>query len=59
MTLFNDVVGRKFVFAVLVTILGFVLVLAGKVSAENWQNFVILISGIYVVGNIGDKIVNK
>lgn len=59
MTLFNDAVGRKFVFAVLVTILGFILVLFGKVSAGDWQNFVMVISGIFVVGNISEKIVKK
>lgn len=59
MTLFNDAVGRKFVFAVLVTILGFILVLGGKVSAENWQTFVMVISGLFIAGNLGDKIINK
>lgn len=59
MKLFNDAVGRKFVFAVLVTILGFVLVLAGKVSAGDWQAFVMVISGLFIVGNLGDKIINK
>lgn len=59
MTLFNDAVGRKFVFAVLVTILGFILVLVGKVTAGEWQNFVMVVAGLYISGNIAERIVNK
>ena len=54
-----DAMGRKFIFAILVTILGFILVLTGYVKAVDWQTFVILIGATYVIGNISDKITKK
>ncbi len=54
-----DAMGRKFIFAILVTILGFILVLTGYVKAVDWQNFVMVMGGIYVLGNLGDRITKK
>lgn len=53
-----DDLGRKFIFALLVVIAGFVLVLTGKASVEQWFNFAELIGGIYVAGNVGEKVAN-
>lgn len=43
--------GRKFVFAILAAVLGFVLVIVGKVEANVFLDFVKWIAGIFVVGN--------
>lgn len=48
--------GRKFIFAMVVVTAGFVLVLFGKSTVEQWFNFAELIGGIYVAGNIGEKV---
>jgi hypothetical protein len=50
--MFDAIGGRKFVYAILVVVLGFVLVFIGKVTAEDWMNFASIVGGIYVIGNI-------
>lgn len=47
---------KKFIFALAVSIMGFVLVLLKETDANTFFKFVELIGGIYVVGNISDKI---
>jgi hypothetical protein len=47
--------GRKFLFAILSTILGFVFVVTGKTTAENWFNFMEIIGATYVIGNVVTK----
>lgn len=47
--------GRKFLFAVFVTALAFVLVLNKLVGAEEWMKFVEIVAGSYVVGNVASK----
>ena len=49
-------VSKKFIFALVVSIMGFVLVVIKETDAETFFKFVELIGGIYVVGNISDKI---
>ena len=47
--------GRKFTYALLVTVLGFALVLVGKVPASDYLTFVGIIGATYVVGNVASK----
>ncbi len=55
--LFDDL-GRKFIFALVVIMAGFALVLAGKATVEQWFSFVEIIGAIYVSGNVGEKLTN-
>lgn len=51
--------GRKFVYAVATVLLGFVLVLVGKVEPKLWFDFAEVIGGIFVLGNVSGKFLNK
>jgi len=48
--------GRKFIYAVLITLLGFALVVLEKVTAEAFLNFVGIVGATYVLGNVATKI---
>ena len=48
----NPLLSRKFVFSMLVVIFGFVLVLTGKTTADNFFQFVEIIGGTYIAGNV-------
>ena len=48
--------GRKFIFAVISIALGFLLSIFGKVTGDQFLNFVMVIGGIYVIGNVGEKL---
>ena len=48
----NPLLSRKFVFLMLVVIFGFVLVLTGKTTADNFFQFVEIIGGTYIAGNV-------
>ncbi|MBC7238627.1 MAG: hypothetical protein H5T71_00820, partial [Chloroflexi bacterium] len=51
--------GRKFLFAVLVVVLAFALVLARLADAEQWMRFVEIVGGAYVLGNVASKFTPK
>lgn len=55
----NDLLSRKFIYALVAVILSYSLVIAGKLDAQTWTNFVSIIGGIYVIGNIAEKTVEK
>jgi hypothetical protein len=46
---------RKFIYALVVVVMGFILTAMGQVSAESFFNFAQLIGGIYVLGNVASK----
>jgi len=50
--------GRKFIFALLGVVLGFVMVMTGATTAKEWMGFVELLGGIYVAGNVVSKFAN-
>ena len=50
---------RKFIFAILVVVMGYILVLLGKVNAQEFFSFAQLIGGIYIVGNIASRVTSK
>jgi hypothetical protein len=56
MKLFETLGGRKFVFAVLLTIGLFVLAVLSKISYQELITALQWIYGIFVVGNIGSKV---
>ena len=51
--------GRKFIFAILVTLLAFVFVLTGHLLIDAWLGFVATIGAIYVAGNVVSKFADK
>lgn len=55
----NKIGGRKFIYILLLTIIGFVFVLMGKMTAKEYLDFCVLISGIYIVGNVATKFTNN
>lgn len=44
--------GRKFLFAMLAITFGFVLVLTGNTTADNFFRFVEIVGGTYIAGNV-------
>lgn len=52
----EEIGGRKFFFAFLVTILSFILVVLGKVSVEAWFTFISVVGATYVIGNSVESI---
>ena len=51
--------GRKFIYAASVVILAFVLVVTKYLEAAEWLKFAELVGGIYVIGNVANKGVEK
>jgi len=47
---------KKFIFALVALVMGFVLVLLDKTTSDIFFKFVEWVGGIYVAGNISDKI---
>lgn len=50
-----NLLSRKFLYAANSIVLGFILVLFDKATAEAWFTFVTVIGGIYVIGNVVTK----
>lgn len=50
---------KKFVFGMMLAIMGFVLVIIGKFPVEQWAIFEGSIGLTYVLGNIGADIAQK
>jgi heme/copper-type cytochrome/quinol oxidase subunit 4 len=55
----SPLLSRKFLFSLLLTTLSFVLVLTGKLTSKEWTDFVMVVAGIYVSGNVASKFVQK
>jgi len=51
----EPLLSRKFIYAVLVVILGFALTITNNVSAEEFFKFSELIGLTYVIGNVASK----
>ena len=51
--------GRKYLFAILVVVLGFVLVMTGRVESKEWFGFVEVVGGSYILGNVVSKFSTK
>lgn len=51
--------GRKFIYTILLTFLGFVFVLMGKMTAKEYLDFCIVIGGIYTAGNVVSKFTSQ
>lgn len=54
----NKIGGRKFFYTLLLTLIGFVFVLIGKMTTKEYLDFCILIGGIYTAGNVASKFSN-
>lgn len=52
----KPLLSRKFLFCLLLTILSFVLVLTKSLTPKDWTDFVMVVGGIFIVGNVGAKI---
>ena len=48
--------GRKYILSVGLVILSYILVFVGKITPKEWTDFVMVIAGAYIVGNVGSKI---
>ncbi len=55
----SPLLSRKFLLSLLLIVLSFVLVLVGKLGTKEWTDFVMIISGIYTIGNVSSKFVEK
>lgn len=47
--------GRKFLFALLVSVLGFVLVLTKSLTSQEYLKFLEVVGATYVLGNVVSK----
>ena len=55
MATFDSVGGRKFVFAVGVVALSFILVVLGLMGEANWVMLCLGVAGMYIGGNVAQK----
>lgn len=51
--------GRKFLFCLLLTVLSFVMVLYKVLTPKEWTDFVMVVGGIYVLGNVGVRLADS
>ncbi len=54
-----NLLSTKFLFAVLIVVLGFVLVLMRQLTAQVWVTFALGVGSVYVIGNVADKYVTQ
>lgn len=52
-----DLTSRKFLYALLITCMGFYLVNVGKVSAEDFLTFCGVVGATYIIGNVTQKLI--
>ena len=57
--LLDKIGGRKFLFAMMVSIFGFVLVLTGHTTAEKFFQFIEIVGATYIAGNVINGISDK
>lgn len=53
-----DVGGRKFIYALLITLLGFSAMLMSKVSAAEWKDLVVWCFAIFSAANVTESVSN-
>lgn len=53
----KELLSRKFIYAMSVIIMGFSLVMVGKLEPQAFLSFAELIGGIYIAGNLGAKLI--
>ena len=51
--------GRKFLFCLLLTVLSFVMVITKSLTPKEWTDFVMVVGGIYIIGNVGVRIADS
>ncbi len=51
--------GRKFLYVLLVTSMGFGLVLTKLASSVEWFNFTQAVALLFFAGNVGEKVANN
>lgn len=56
MTAQDILLSKKFILVILFAVIGFVLVMFDKTTADFFFKFMELIAGGYLIGNISDKI---
>ena len=55
----EPLLSRKFIFAIIVISFGFIFVIVGKLPADSFMTFASIIGGMYVLGNVAEKVTNK
>jgi hypothetical protein len=48
--------GRKFIFAILLIVIGYLLVDKGKLTADSFLNYAEFVGATYVIGNVAVKV---
>jgi hypothetical protein len=51
----DNLLSTKFLYAILVTVFGFILTVTGNVPADIFFNFCEIIGGSYILGNVIQK----
>ena len=59
MDLLNDLGGRKFVFAILIVIIVFLLALFGEITFEQFTGTILWAFGIFSAANVTQKFTGK
>lgn len=55
----TSLLSRKFLFAVVADLMGFILTLQGKATAEQWMAFTAALGVTYILGNVASKKLTK
>lgn len=55
----SDLLSRKFIYAILAIILGFILVVLKEVTGDTFLKFVEIVGGLYILGNVSSTVANK
>jgi hypothetical protein len=55
----DKLTSRKFIFAILVVLLGYSMVMTKCLTAKEWLGFVEVIGGSYIIGNVASKVTDK
>lgn len=53
----DSLLSRKFLFSAVSVLLAYTLVLSGKVEPKEFFNFVEIMGGAYILGNVATKII--
>lgn len=51
--------GRKFIFGLIITFMGFGLVIGKYIDVQFFFNFINIVFATYIVGNVGESVSNK
>jgi hypothetical protein len=47
--------GRKYIYTIIVSLMGFTLVMTGKIDPNSFFRFLEVVGGSYIIGNVVSK----